>query len=69
MANLRLLLPKATTEEQEAKVDDAIFYIQSRLPMMDYPHFRNRGYPIGSGNVESGHKVVVQRRMKGGGMR
>ncbi len=69
VANLRLLLPKATTEEQEAAVDNAIFYIQSRLPMMDYSHFRNRGYPIGSGNVESGHKVVVQRRMKGGGMR
>lgn len=69
VANLRLLLPKAKTEEQEAKVDTAIFYIQSRLQMMDYPHFRKRGYPIGSGNVESGHKVVVQRRMKGAGMR
>jgi hypothetical protein len=69
VANLRLLLPKAETEEQEAKVDSAIFYIQTRLQMMDYPHFRMRGYPIGSGNVESGHKVVVQRRMKGAGMR
>ncbi len=69
MANLRLLLPKAKTAEAEAKVDSAIFYIQNRLQMMDYPHFRKRGYPIGSGNVESGHKVVVQQRMKGGGMR
>jgi hypothetical protein len=69
VANLRLLLPKAKTAEEEAKVDTAIFYIQSRLPMMDYPHFRKRGFPIGSGNVESGHTVVVQRRMKGAGMR
>ena len=69
VADLRLLLPKAKTEEQEAKVDSAIFYIQTRLEMMDYPHFRKLGYPIGSGNVESGHRVVVQRRMKGGGMR
>lgn len=69
VANLRLLLPKAKSAEAEAKVDSAIFYIQSRLQMMDYPHFRKRGYPIGSGNVESGHKVVVQKRMKGAGMR
>lgn len=69
VANLRLLLPKVKTPEAEAKVDGAIFYIQSRLHMMDYPHFRHHGYPIGSGNVESGHKVVVQRRMTGAGMR
>lgn len=69
VANLRLLLPKVKTAEEEAKVDTAIFYIQSRLHMMDYPHFRKRGYPIGSGNVESAHKVVVQRRMTGAGMR
>lgn len=69
VANLRLLLAKAKTVEAEAKVDSAIFYIQNRLQMMDYPHFRKRGYLIGSGNVESGHKVVVQRRMKGAGMR
>jgi hypothetical protein len=37
--------------------------------MLDYAHFRRRGYPIGSGCVESGHKVVVQRRLKGAGMR
>lgn len=69
VANLRLLAPKAKNEEQMAKVDEAIFYIQNRLPMMDYPHFRKQGFPIGSGSVESGHKVVVQRRMKGAGMR
>lgn len=69
VANLRLLLPKANSEEQMARVEGAIFYIQRRLQMMDYPHFRRQGYPIGSGSVESGHKVVVQRRMKGAGMR
>jgi hypothetical protein len=37
--------------------------------MLDYPHFRRCGYPIGSGSVESGHKRVVQRRLKGAGMR
>lgn len=69
VANLRLLGQKAKNEEQEAEVDKALFYIQNRLEMMDYPHFQMRGYPIGSGSVESGHKVVTHRRLKGAGMR
>jgi hypothetical protein len=69
VAELQLLRPKAKSDEQKAILDRAIFYIQVRLPMMDYPHFQAKGYPIGSGSVESSHKSVVQRRLKGPGMR
>lgn len=69
IANLRLLQPKAKKNEQIAEVDSALFYLQARLNMLDYPHFRHQGYPIGSGSVESGHKLVVHSRMKGAGMR
>lgn len=69
MANLRLLQPKTKSDEQAAQLDSALFYLQTRLPMLDYAHFRRRGFPIGSGCVESGHKMVVQSRMKGAGMR
>jgi hypothetical protein len=69
VADLRLLQPKAKTDEQVAALDRAIHYLQRRLEMIDYPYFQTRGYPIGSGSVESGHKVVVQRRLKGPGMR
>jgi hypothetical protein len=69
VANLRLLQPRAKTDEQVTQIDSALFYLQNRLEMLDYAHFRRRGYPIGSGSIESGHKVVVQRRMKGAGMR
>lgn len=69
LGTLRLLQAKAKTDEQAAQIDSALFYLQSRLPMLDYAHFRRRGFPIGSGSVESGHKVVVHRRMKGAGMR
>jgi hypothetical protein len=69
VANLRLLQPRAKSDEQAAQFDGALFYLQRRLPMLDYAHFRRLGYPIGSGCVESGHKVVVQSRMKGAGMR
>jgi hypothetical protein len=69
VAELRLLQPKAKTDEQQAILDRAIFYIQTRLTMMDYPHFRTKGYPIGSGSVESSHKFVVHKRLKQAGMR
>ncbi len=35
---------------------------------MDYPAYRTAGWPIGSGSVESSHKLVVQARLKGPGM-
>ncbi len=35
---------------------------------MDYPRFQAAGWPIGSGMVESGNKVVVEARLKGAGM-
>lgn len=69
LAELQLLQPKAKSNEQAAALDRAIFYLQTRLEKIDYPFFQKRGYPIGSGCVESGHKVVVQRRLKGAGMR
>lgn len=69
LAELTLLRAKAKREEQGDVVDSAHFYLRRRLEMIDYPHFQRRGYPIGSGSVESGHKQVVQRRLKQAGMR
>ena len=36
---------------------------------MDYPTYRQQGWPIGSGSVESANKRVMQARLKGAGMR
>ena len=69
ISNLRLLQQKVKTDEQAADVDGALYYIQKRKEMMDYAHFRRLRYPIGSGCVESGHKVVAHSRLKGAGMR
>jgi endogenous inhibitor of DNA gyrase (YacG/DUF329 family) len=35
---------------------------------MQYPAFRDQGWPIGSGMVESANKNVVEARLKGSGM-
>ncbi|MGZ3630611.1 MAG: hypothetical protein ACXVDN_23510 [Ktedonobacteraceae bacterium] len=42
--------------------------MQKRHELMDYPTYRASGWPIGSGSVESSHKLVVQARLKGPGM-
>ena len=43
-------------------------YLKKRTAQMQYPHFQAQGWPIGSGMVESGNKLVVHARLKGAGM-
>ncbi len=69
LSELRLLQRQHPDHPEEQTIESAIRYLEKRLPMIDYPHFRRRQLPIGSGHVESGHKVVMQHRMKRAGMR
>jgi hypothetical protein len=69
LADLALLATQAQTEEQEAIIDQARHYLQKRAKRLDYPYFLARGFPIGSGSVESSHKLVVHSRLKQAGMR
>ncbi len=39
-------------------------YFETRQSKMNYDHFRQEGYPIGSGTAESGVNTVVHHRMK-----
>lgn len=43
-------------------------YLRKREGQMQYPEYRARGLPIGSGAVESANKLVVEARLKGAGM-
>ena len=47
----------------------AVSYLFHHRHRMRYQHFRQAGYPIGSGTVESACKLVMQERMKQAGMR
>lgn len=67
LTELRLL--QHQTHPEAETIEQAIRYLERRETMIDYPHFRQVQVPIGSGIVESGHKVVMQRRMKQAGMR
>lgn len=60
-----------TSSEQVGRpeaIEEHLRYLCKRTAQMDYPTFRKQGYPIGSGIVESGNKVVMQARLKGAGM-
>jgi len=58
----------AASAETLDGVRAAVNYLDKRRPQMDYARFQAAGYPIGSGSVESGNKVVVEARLKGAGM-
>ncbi len=43
-------------------------YLEKREAQLQYPAFQAASWPIGSGAVESGNKLVVEARLKGSGM-
>lgn len=51
------------------QVRSVVGYIFNHRWRMRYKQFRQAGYPLGSGTVESACKVVMQERMKQAGMR
>ena len=48
--------------------DATLGYLAKRREQIAYARFRARGFPIGSGMVESANKTVVEQRLKGAGM-
>ena len=44
-------------------------YITNNASRINYLEYKNQGYYVGSGMIESGNKVVVQKRLKQAGMR
>jgi hypothetical protein len=59
-------LPK----RQRSKANfDFLQYIDNNKNNIDYLTYKSKGFFIGSGAIESGNKIVLQRRMKQGGMR
>jgi len=55
---------KAADQDSRKVVADNIGYFQTNASRMDYRTYRERGYPISSGVVESGCKQIVTQRMK-----
>ena len=49
-------------------ISSNLAYLKKRKAQLQYPRFQAQGWPIGSGIVESGNKLVVEARLKGAGM-
>ena len=60
------LEPEATQDEG-APVRQGHRYLSHRLDALDYPAALALGLPIGSGMIESGHRHVLQARLKKAG--
>jgi len=52
----------------QAASDGTLGYLTKRRAQIAYARFQAKGYPIGSGMVESANKLVVEARLKGSGM-
>ena len=63
LEDLRVLV-----QGRETDLSKPLAYLEKREAQMGYPVWQAQGWPIGSGAVESGNKLVVEARLKGGGM-
>lgn len=58
--------------DPEEKYDNAVNlygYIDGNKEHINYPQYKEKGWFVGSGAIESGNKIVLQKRMKQAGMR
>jgi hypothetical protein len=55
------------TSEEESPVRNGHRYVSNRKDCLDYPRALALGLPIGSGMIESGHRHVLQARLKKAG--
>ena len=62
---LRTLQPHRESETGGAQpVNAAYQYLHHRRDHLDYAAARCQGLPIGSGEIESGHRHIIQQRLK-----
>jgi hypothetical protein len=60
-------LEPTDTPDETAPVRNAHRYLTNRTDCLDYPRALRLGLPIGSGMIESGHRHVLQARLKKAG--
>jgi hypothetical protein len=65
---MRVLRHLSSLAKGYPQIQEHLNYLHKRQELMEYPTYQQQGWPIGSGSVESGHKLVMQARLKGPGM-
>ena len=64
MQALQPCLKSAPVADSEAPVRQCHRYLNHRADQLDYQNALARELPIGSGEIESAHRYIVQRRLK-----
>lgn len=60
---------KQLSKQAKENQNQLISYCQNNEQRMNYKEFRQKGFIIGSGAIESAHRTVIQKRMKLSGQR
>ena len=69
LGSLRISKSRTKSQKKTESLTKLINFISRRKDRIDYPRLLQMGYRVDSGPIESSCKNVVQRRMKGSGMR
>lgn len=64
LAQLAPVAEPASVASSEAPVRACVRYLQNHIEHLDYQTALSEGLPIGSGEIESGHRTVIQARLK-----
>ena len=64
LTQLRPYLEAEEVANDHAPVRACLRYLSNRLPHLDYKGALEKGLPIGSGEIESAHRYVIQQRLK-----
>jgi hypothetical protein len=68
LSALREQAAASAPSEALETIGTSLAYLEKRRAQLRYAEFQAQGYPIGSGMVESGNKLVTEARLKGAGM-
>jgi hypothetical protein len=63
------IIASTTNVSKAGEIQKTLNYIQKHKQRMLYKTFFEKGYLIGSGPIESAHRVVLQKRLKQSGQR
>ena len=67
LINLLPHIEPPQTEDKNAPVRRAHRYLSKRAAQLDYQSALEKGLPIGSGEIESAHRYIIQQRLKRAG--
>jgi hypothetical protein len=64
LTQLQPYVEAEAVDNDHAPVRACVRYLSNRLHLLDYKGASEKGLPIGSGEIESAHRYIIQQRLK-----